>query len=97
MSAYFGIHNISDTLTPAAGIGTVAIDVPFVPDYIKVDFQGGIKTPKEDYFLRAGEDAIYWDLSTIIPNQQYRLTIMWSTYTEREIYYRIARLTVDPV
>lgn len=97
MSSYFGINNISDTMTPPAGIGTIVVDVPFVPDYIKVDFQDGIETPKKDYFLRAGTDELFWDLSTVVPNRHYRLTIMWATYTERKIYYRAARLTVDPV
>jgi len=97
MSAYFESQNISETLTPPAGIGVTVIDVPFVPDYIKVDFQGAILTPKEDHFDRTGTDDLFWNLTTVVPNSQYQLTIMWSTYTEREIYCRAARLTVDPV
>jgi len=97
MSAYFESYDISGTRTSPAGIGTLVIDVPFSPDYVKVDFQGGILSPADDYPYRYGRDSIYWDLATIIPDQKYQLTIMWSTYTERKFYYRTSRLTVDPV
>lgn len=93
MSSYFGKHNLSHAFKAVPGMGTLAIDVPFVPDYIKVEFHGPALTPKEETM---GDDEVYWDLTKVTPTK-YILTIGWSTYTTREIYYRIARLIVDPV
>jgi len=95
MTTYFGSQDIGETLKAVSGMGTVTIDVPFIPDYIKVDFHGGILSPKPDHMDNVGEDNVYWNLLTV-PNG-YQLVIGWSVYTERSIYYRVARLTVDPV
>ena len=93
MTTYFGNHNISETFKAEPGMDTRVIDVPFVPDYIKVEFHGPIKTPKNELM---GDDGIYWNLISVTPTS-YQLAIGWSTYYERDIYFRISRLTVDPV
>ena len=94
MTTYFGKHNIHDAFKAIPGIGTTTIDVPFVPDYIKVKFHGPELTKREDDTV--GEDQVYWDLVKITPTH-YQLNIGWSVYSTREIYYRISKLTVDPV
>jgi len=94
MTIYFGHHNIHDTIKAIPGIGSLSVDVPFIPDYIKVDFHGPELTQRED--TTVGEDRVYWDLVTMSPTS-YQLNIGWSVYSTREIYYRISRLTVDPV
>ena len=93
MSSYFGKHTLHDAFKVISGIGTISIPVPFLPDYVKVDFHGSAMTPKEEIM---GDDEVYWNLVKITPNS-YQLDIGWSVYTTREIYYRVARLTVDPV
>jgi hypothetical protein len=90
---YFGSHNISNAVKVVPGIGTLTVDVPFVPDYIKVEFHGPALSPKEPL---PGTDDVYWNLTTVTPTS-YQLTIGWSVYNTREIYYRISRLIVDPV
>lgn len=89
---YFGSHNISNAVKVVPGIGTLTVDVPFVPDYIKVEFHGPAMSPKE----LPGTDDVYWNLTTVTPTS-YQLTIGWSVYNTREIYYRVSRLIVDPV
>lgn len=92
----FGKHNLSDTIKAISGIGSTTIDVPFVPDYIKAEFQGPVLSlrPEQDLL---GDDEVYWNLVAVTPTS-YQLTIAWSIYSEtREIYYRVSRLTVDPV
>jgi len=93
---YFGSNDITETIKAYSGMGTIVVDVPFLPDYIKVDFHGGILSPKPDHMENVGNDSVYWNLLTVAPNK-YQLAIGWSVYTERDIYYRISQLTVDPV
>ena len=93
MSIYSGKHNLHDAFKVVPGMGAITIDVPFAPDYIKVDFHGPAMTPKEELM---GDDEVYWSLTKLTPNR-YTLDIGWSVYTTREIYYRAAVLTVDPV
>ena len=96
MASYFGTHDLHDTLKVTAGIGSITIDVPFIPDYIKVDFHGGILSPKPDHMEGIGDDDVYWNL--VPATNGYQLSIGWSVYTEeRKINYRVARLIVDPV
>lgn len=93
---YLGKHNIHDAFKVVSGVGSISIAVPFTPDYIKVDFHGPVTSskPKEDL---QGNDEVYWNLTAVTPTA-YNLDIGWSTYTAtREIYYSVARLTVDPV
>ena len=96
MASYFGKHDITETVRIKPGMDSLTIDIPFVPDYIKVDFHGGILSPKPDHMASVGEDSVYWNLTTVTPTS-YQLAIGWSVYTERDIFYRISRLTVDPV
>jgi len=93
MTTYFGKHNLHDAFKATPGMGTLTVDVPFIPDYIKVDFHGPELTKKEGAIT--GGDQVYWDLVKITPTH-YQLIIGWSVYTTREVYYRISRLTVDP-
>ena len=93
MTTYFGKHTLHDAFKVIPGIGAVTIDVPFVPDYIKVEFHGPAMTPKEETI---GDDQVFWDLVTVTPTS-YQLNIGWEIYSTREVYYRVARLTVDPV
>lgn len=96
MASYFGNHDITETIKVKPGMDSITIDVPFIPDYIKVDFHGGILSTKPDHMDNVGEDSVYWNLTAVTPNS-YQLAIGWSVYTERHIFYRISRLTVDPV
>lgn len=93
MATYFGKHNLSGTIKAVPGLGTQTLDVPFIPDYIKVEFHGAVTTSRD---ATIADDEVYWDLTTTTPHS-YQLAIGWSVYDTREIYYRIARLTVDPV
>lgn len=96
MASYFGKHDLHDTLKVTSGIGSITIDVPFVPDYIKVDFHGGMLSSKADHMDRVGDDDVYWNLTPA--THGYQLSIGWSVFTEeRKIFYRVARLIVDPV
>ena len=92
---YFGKNDLNNAFKVVSGVGSTTIVVPFIPDYIKVDFHGPVVSskPKEDL---QGNDEVYWNLTAVTPTS-YTLDIGWSVYSNREIYYRIARLTVDPV
>lgn len=96
MSVYFKNHNIFKYFKVDPGIGTLTVDVPFTPDYIKVEFHGAELSKKDEHLAVAGEDVVYWDINYVAPDK-YQLAIGWSVYSMREIYYRISRLTVDPV
>jgi hypothetical protein len=93
---YFGKQTISNTFKAVAGIGTKTVAIPFVPDYIKVDFGSPVTSSRSKEDLQ-GDDEVYWNLTAVTPTT-YQIDIGWSTYTEtREIYFQVARLTVDPV
>jgi len=93
MTTYFGKQTLHDAFKVVPGLGFITVDIPFVPDYIKVDFHGPALSPKEELM---GDDRIFWDLVTVSANS-YQINIGWETYTTRQVYYRIAKLTVDPV
>lgn len=93
---YFGKNTLNSTFKVVAGIGTKTVDIPFVPDYVKVDFGNPVTSSKPKESLQ-GNDEVYWSLTAVTPTT-YKLDIGWSTYTEtRDVYYQVARLTVDPV
>jgi hypothetical protein len=76
-----------------AGSDSQSIDIPFVPNFVRVKFEGPQLTRKDDVL---GEDAVYWNLVNITPTS-YRLDITWSVYSQRrEIHYQVAILQVDP-
>lgn len=90
---YFGKHNVSETLHVIAGADFTTVDIPFIPDYIKVEFVGGSTANPE----AVGEDNVYWSIAPLTPTS-YQLSIGWEIYSEtRHIYYRASRLNVDPV
>jgi len=93
MSKYFIKPDVSGTIKAEPGVGFTTIDIPFVPEYIKAVFHGPA-TPNGDDLL--GEDKVYWDL-TKVSETGYELTIAWSVYDTRKIYYRAAQLLVAPV
>jgi len=93
---YFGKQTISKAFKVVSGIGAISVDIPFIPDYIKVDFANPVTSSKPKESL-VGNDEVYWSLTAVTPTT-YKLDIGWSTYTEtRDVYYQIARLNVDPV
>ena len=92
---YFGSHDITNTFKVEPGQGSITVDVPFIPDYIRVRFHGGILSPKPDHPETVGEDSVYWDLANVPGGCQ--LSIGWSVYTERLVHFRVSRLTVEPV
>jgi len=80
-------------LIARAGTGMESIDVPFVPDFVRVRLEGPQLTKKGDI---AGQDEVYWNLVKIATG--YRLDIGWSVYTSRrEIHYQVAALQIDPM
>lgn len=90
---YFGKHDVSGTFNVIGSVDFKTIDIPFVPDYINVEFVGGSHTNPDIL----GEDNVYWSISPVTPTT-YQLTIGWNIFSsERQIYYRAARLIVDPV
>lgn len=86
MSKYFGKHHLEGDIKAIPGIDMVTVDIPFIPDYIKVDFHGA----------HTDTDEIYWDL-TKVDATSYQLSIAWSIYDEKHLYYRVAKLLTDPV
>lgn len=74
------------------GTGNQIIDIPFIPNFVRVRFEGPQLTPKGDVL---GEDVVYWNLVNITPTS-YQLGISWSVYSRREIHYQVAILQVDP-
>lgn len=96
MTKFYGKQDITETFKATSGIGTLTVNVPFVPDYVKVDFHGAFLSSKPKEAL-IGDDEVYWNLTAVTPTT-YRLDIGWSIYSEsRLIYYRASRLAVDPV
>ena len=93
MSIYFGKHNVSGTIKAISGMDTITVNVPFVPDYVKVEFHGPVLTPRDE---TQGDDEVFWDLTKVTATS-YQLSIGWSVYETREIYYRASKLLVDPV
>ena len=86
MSKYFGKQHLEGDIKAIPGIDMRTVDIPFVPDYIKVDFHGS----------HTANDEIYWNL-TKVDETSYQLDIAWSVYDEKHLYYRVAKLLVDPV
>jgi len=85
MSKYFGKHHLHGDIKAMPGIDFTSVDIPFVPDYIKVEFHGA----------STNDDMVYWNL--IRADEGYVLELGWSVFEERHLHYRIAKLNVDPV
>ena len=87
MSVYFKSKNISKSFHVLEGSGTLDVDIPFVPDYIKVQFS----SPGH----KDAPDEVYWDLISVTPTS-YKLEIGYTTFSERDIYCRVSKLSQDP-
>lgn len=78
---------ITDSVKVVPGAGTLTIDIPFVPEYIKVRYL--------DTCRKSVQDALTWDIAfTGDPELPYSLTITWSVTSgrERRFKYTVAKL-----
>jgi hypothetical protein len=84
---HFIEKRVSDTLKVLAGSGSLVVDIPFVPEYIKVKFIDADHT-------RAHDDLRYDILYTGNVNMPYQATITWSVAAgrPRRIKYTFAKL-----
>lgn len=83
----FKHKRVSARVKVLPGTGTFTVDVPFVPDYIRVDYS--------DIQHHAGADTIEWNLG-LVTSGQYTLTVAYACGEERMIHYVVAKLPVDP-
>ena len=84
---HFIEKRVSSTLKVLPGNGAVVIDIPFVPEYIKVKFLDADHT--------RAQDSIRYDLLyTGNPNIPYQLTVSWvvANGRPRRIRYTAAKL-----
>jgi len=76
---------VSDTVKVLPGGGSLTVDIPFIPEYIKVKFL--------DQNHKGALDTITYDLiytgNPIIP---YQLTVDWTSASTRRFRYTIAKL-----
>lgn len=93
MSITFNKSYVKETIIGKVGMGSKSIDIPFVPNYVRVKFEGPQLASRGGL---VGEDQVYWDLVKLASG--YRLDISWSLYSRRrEIRAQVAILQVDPV
>lgn len=84
MAKYFYEKRKTETLK-VISVGTIVVDIPFVPDYIKVKFL--------DMEHKRETDTITWALVYIAPDQ-YQLTINYNTHADpRRLRYLVAKLS----
>jgi hypothetical protein len=94
MSITFNKSYIKEAIIAKSGNGIKSIEIPFVPNYVRVKFEGP-QTATRCGLL--GNDKVFWDLVKL-PTGNYRLDISWSLYSvRREIRAQVAILQVDPV
>jgi len=84
---HFIEKRVSSALKVLPGNGTVVVDIPFIPEYIKVKFIDADNT-------RAHDSIRYDLLYTGNPNMPYQLTVAWvvATGRPRRIRYTVAKL-----
>jgi len=78
---------LSDSVKVKPGDGIITLDIPFVPEYIKVKFL--------DTCHKSIQDTLVWDIAfTGDPELPYQLTITWSITSgrERRFKYTVAKL-----
>jgi hypothetical protein len=79
---------VSDSVKVKPGDGTLTLDIPFVPEYIKVKFL--------DTCHKSIQDTLTWEIAfTGVPELPYQLTITWSITSgrERRFKYTVAKLS----
>ena len=78
---------ISDSLKILPGTGTITIDIPFIPEYIKVKF---LDPDRKNVLDTLTYDLIY----TGDPTIPYQITINWSVTSgrTRRFKYTVAKL-----
>jgi len=78
---------VSASLKVMPGAGTVTVDIPFVPEYIKVKYLDTCTKPTPD-------TVSYELLFTGNPDSPYQFTIHWSVTSgkTRRLRYTVAKL-----
>lgn len=79
---------VSDSLKVKPGNGTLTVDIPFVPDYIKLKYL--------DSCSKATLDTLTYDIVfTGAPELPYQITITWAVTSgkSRRFKYTIAKLS----
>lgn len=85
MSKLFIEKRVSDALKIPSGVGSITVDVPFVPEYIKVKFLDVGHTQIMD---KLSYDIAYvGDIDCV-----YQLTISWEVASARRFKYTVAKL-----
>ena len=79
---------VSESMTIAPGGGSLTIDVPFVPDYIKVRY---LDTCRKNNLDTLSYDLVY----TGDPVVPYQLTVTWviTSGRSRRFKYTVAKLS----
>ena len=79
---------VSDSVKVNPGTGTLTVDIPFIPDYIKVKYL--------DSCSKATLDTLTYDLLyTGAPELPYQITLTWSVTSgkSRRFKYTVAKLS----
>ena len=87
MTKHFHSKRIAQIVKKQAGTDHFHVDIPFVPDYIRVDFH--------DIKHKPDVDTLQWDLVATSPTT-YQLTVTYDVHEERDIRYVVAKLPRDP-
>lgn len=84
---HFIEKRVSNALKILPGTGSIVVDIPFVPEYIKVKFLDADHT-------RLHDDLRYDIIYTGNPNMPYQLTVTWNIAPgkPRRIRYTVAKL-----
>jgi len=79
---------VSDSVKVNPGNGTLTVDIPFIPDYIKLKYL--------DSCSKATLDTLTYDLLfTGVPESPYQIVITWSVTSgkSRRFKYTVAKLS----
>lgn len=85
MSKLFIEKRVSDALKVPPGVGSVTVDIPFVPEFIRVKFLDADHTQ--------AMDTLSYDIAYIgDPECVYQVTIAWEVTSTRRFRYTVAKL-----
>jgi len=85
MSKLFIEKRLSDAVKVPPGVGSITVDIPFVPEYISLRFLDADHSEKLD--------TLTYDISYVgDPECLYQLDISWEVSHTRRFRYTVAKL-----
>jgi len=86
MSKLFIEKRVSDALKIPPGVGSVTVDIPFSPEFIRLKFLDADHT--------RALDILSYDIAYVgDPECVYQMTISWEVSSTRRFRYTVAKLS----